>query len=219
MIPTSPLNYIFVKMKAYDDEIKTKSGVTLYKDTTYNPEWNATISAEALSIPLSVRQYRPEEKGGLVSMETKGLTEFVKKGDIVLFRYMVVMQREQNDGYEDNHLNKHLIDGEIYWKVDYNMVLGVIRDGKLIPANGYIFAKKPEEKKVESFLIIPDHLKTESVKNCAVVEYVGEPKKGAKKLDIVKGDKILFNDQFAEKYTINDEDFLVIRQEYVMGKQ
>jgi co-chaperonin GroES (HSP10) len=211
MPPISPKNYVYVQMNAFSDELKTKSGVTLYKDTTYNPEWSATLSATALTIPQKV-------VGN--NFDSIGLKAFVKKDDTVLFRYMVVMQwtQEQNANY---HTNQHLIDGDMYWKVDYNMILGVIRKGKMIAAPGYIFAKKIEKNNGERVgsLYLTDMQKSETVKNRAVVSYVGEPKKGATAMKVVKGDTVIFNDKFAEKYEIEGEQFLVIRQEYVVGKE
>jgi len=211
MNPTSPLNYVFVKMDAFDDEVKTDSGVKLYKDTTYNPEWSTTVSAEALSIPAQVRQ---------TAHDNEGLTAFVKKGDTLLFRYLVVMQTTQEENTTRYH-NQHLIDGEVWWKVDYSMILGVVRKGQLIPAPGYVFAKSIEQNKGEkvSGLYIPEMSKSETVKGKAVVEYVGVPKKGAVELKVSKGDTVIFPDKLAEKYELNGEKFLVIRQEYVFGKE
>ena len=93
------------------------------------------LSAEALSIPLRV---------GQTTLDNAGMKPFVRKGDTVLFRYMVVMQWQQLDA-ANIHDNQHLIDGKMYRKVDYSMVLGVVRDGQLIPAPGYIFAKSIEK--------------------------------------------------------------------------
>lgn len=210
MTPRSPLNYVFVKMQAFDDLVKTESGVKLYKDISYNPEWSTTVSAAALSTPAQVRQ---------TNLDNEGIHAFVKQGDEVLFRYLVIMQRtEDADGFR--YENQHLIDGEMYWKVDYSMILGVLRDGQLIPAPGYLFAKQIDKHNSDkvSNLYIPEMSKSEVVKNRAVVQYVGAPKNGVNKLQIVEGDTVIFPDKMAEKYEINGEKFLVLRQEYVMAK-
>lgn len=211
MTPVSPLNKVFCKFDAFDEEVKTSNGVKLYKDTTYNPEWSATVSAEAISIPAQVRQ---------ADHDTQGIKEFVKQHDTILFRYLVVMQITQEDNATRYH-NQHFIDGEVYWKVDYSMILGVLRNGELIPAPGYIFAKQIEKKKEEKvgILYLPEMIKSEVVKGKAVVEYVGEPKTNAIDLGVTKGDTIVFPDRLAEKYEVNGEKFLVIRQEYVQAKE
>jgi co-chaperonin GroES (HSP10) len=210
MHPVSPLNYVFVKMDAFNEKVQTKNGFTLYKDVTYNPEWSATLSADALTIPLKV-------VGN--NLDNTGIIPFVKKGDTVLFRYMVVMQIEQLESATIHH-NQHLINGEMYWKVDYSMILGVLREGKIIAAPGYVFAKKiikNNEDKIGS-LYLAEMMKSEVVKNRAIVEYIGDNKKNVTKLQIKEGDTIVFNDKLAEKYDINGEQFLVIRQEYIVGK-
>lgn len=212
MLPQSPLNKVFVKMQAYDDLVHTKSGITLYKDTTYNPEWSATVSAPVLSTPRSVRE---------ADIDTEGIKEFVKKGDTLLFRYMVIIQKDQRDNDTDIHHNQFFINGEAFWKVDYSMILGVIRKGKIIPAPGYVYCtpiiEKTEEK--EGSLFIPESMQQKILQNKAVVEAVGEPKKGCIELGLTKGDTIIFNGIMAEKYEIEGSNYLVIRQEYIKAKE
>lgn len=199
-------------MQAFDDLVKTKSGITLYKDTTFNPEWSATVSAPVISIPRSVRE---------IDGDTEGIKEFVKKGDTLLFRYMVIMQRDQRDNDTDIHHNQFFIEGEPFWKVDYSMILGVIRKGQIIPAPGYVFAKIIEEKLDEKVgsLYIPESMQKKVVKGKAIIHESGEPKQGRIDLGLQKGDTIIFNEQFAEKYEVEGEKYLVIRQEYIKAKE
>lgn len=199
-------------MQAFDDLVKTKSGITLYKDTTFNPEWSTTVCAPVVSVPRAVRE---------VNGDTEGVKAFVKKGDKLLFRYMVIMQMEQRDNDTPIHDNQFFIAGEAYWKVDYSMILGVIRKGQIVPAPGYVYAKPIEEVKEEKqgSIYLPDSMRKSTVKNKAVVHAAGEPKKGRLDLGLEKGDTILFNELFAEKYEIGGEKYLVIRQEYIKGKE
>ncbi|WP_407522691.1 co-chaperone GroES family protein [Lacibacter sp. MH-610] len=212
MHPVSPVNHVFVKMQAYDDTVKTESGVTLFKDTTFNPEWSATLSAEALSVPIKV---------GQIDGDTEGVLPFVQKGDQILFRYIVVQQLEQRDNDTPIHHNQHLIDGEIYWKVNYSMILGVVRNGELIPAPGYVFAKPVvnmlEERK--GILYLPDSVRKQEQKDRAVVVCSGVPKKDRADLELRKDDVIVYRPGMAEKYELNGEQYLVIRQEYIAAKE
>ena len=210
--PVSPVNFVYVQMDAYNDEVKTESGVKLYKDTSYNPEWSTTVTAIALSTPLQVRT---------TSLDNEGIKEFVREGDKVIFRYMVVQQQTEVKPNVYTYNNQHLMNGEQWWKIDYAMLLGVVREGNLVPAPGYVFAKAIDTVKDDKIgsLYVPDMMKKETKKGRAVVEYVGEPKKNEPELLVTKGDVIVFPDGLAEKYEIEGEQFLVIRQEYVLAKE
>lgn len=211
MLPVSPINFVFVKMQAYDEVVKTQSGITLYKDTTFNPEWNATLSAEVLTVPQAVR---------CVDGDTHGLIPFVKKGDKVLFRYIVVQQMEQRDNDTPIHFNQHLIEGELYWKINYSMILGVVRDGVLIPAPGYVFAKQVEEVSEErkGLIYVPENARVKEKKGKAVVVSAGVPKKNMPDLGLNEGDVVVYRNGMAEKYDLEGSRYLVIRQEYIAAK-
>jgi hypothetical protein len=54
--------------KAYQDEIALDSGLTLFLDPSWNPEWNSTVTGKAELVPSS-------------------LSKKISKGDEVLFYF------------------------------------------------------------------------------------------------------------------------------------
>ena len=94
--PSCILNNILVELpKAFQDEIITDGGLTLFKDTTFRPEWNVTISGKVASVPdrLTIGD------GGNHSFypERPDINTIVKVGDEIIFSYIVVMNRVITD--------------------------------------------------------------------------------------------------------------------------
>ena len=210
MAPQAPLNIVFVQMEAYDEVVKTQSGVLLYKDVTYQPEWSATVTANVVSVPRSVRYS---------GIEYNRLREFVQPGDTLIFEYLVVEQKTQHETHTEHH-NRVLIDGKTYWKVDYSMILGVFRNGKLLAAPGKVFAKEIQnvsEEKIGS-LYVPDNAREKTLLNEAVVVVAGLPLEGDPNLGLATGDRIYMNGKVAFPYEIEGERYLVVDQKYIMGK-
>jgi hypothetical protein len=102
MSPVSPQNKIIVCFeKKYQDEIKTASGISFFKDTTFAPEWNATLTGRVESVPrrITIPGIRPE----------------VEPGDEIAFSYWVVENKyprpDSDDTFwedsEPSSYNKH----------------------------------------------------------------------------------------------------------------
>lgn len=94
--PSCILNNILVELpKAFQDEIITDGGIKFFKDTTFRPEWNVTISGKVASIPQSL------SIGGDGSHslypERADINPVVKVGDEIIFSYIVVMNRVMTD--------------------------------------------------------------------------------------------------------------------------
>jgi co-chaperonin GroES (HSP10) len=98
-VPTCIENNILVKLdKSFQDEIVTDSGIKFFTDTTFNPEWNVSISGVVVSVPHKLT----EGNGGVHSLipERPNISQIVKAGDEIIFSYTVVMNRneEHNKG-------------------------------------------------------------------------------------------------------------------------
>jgi hypothetical protein len=216
MPPKCPVNYLVVGLKnAYQDEIEFDSGVKLFVDTSYRPEWNTTCLGKVLSIPDKISKRYPS---GEVRPEYKGMTIEAKENDDVIFSYMVIEDKEQRPGNTDVHRNQFYHDGKYYWKVDVQLILGYIREGKLVAAQGHIFLKDVEKKAEEKAgsLYLPEMSKTGRVGNRAEVVSVGNPYTHLNKLSAGEGQEIIYDDRYAQRYSIPQfGDIIICDQRYI----
>jgi co-chaperonin GroES (HSP10) len=82
MHPVSAKNKIIVCFdKKYQDEIVTPSGITFFKDTSYSPEWNVTVTGRVVSVPHKIT--------------IPGMTEEVQVGDELAFSYWVIQDKQE----------------------------------------------------------------------------------------------------------------------------
>lgn len=132
----APLNRIFVTVdKKFEDEIKL-GDLTLYKDTSYAPEWNARCYGMVHSIPNRVDKSHFEAD----------FQENVQPGDKLYFNFGILLDDE----------NLLVEDGKEYWAVDYFQAIAVVRDGNIIPVGSHILIEPIVEEVTHSFLIIPE---------------------------------------------------------------
>lgn len=133
---TSPINKIYVTVdKKYQDEIKL-TAITLYKDTTFEPEWNVTTFGTVHSLPKRV-----ETKWAENDFQVN-----VKVGDKLYFNYQTLL--------DENNCIEH--EGQEYWAVEYFQALAVVRDGEIIPVGSHILVEPIDEEVTHSFLYIPE---------------------------------------------------------------
>jgi co-chaperonin GroES (HSP10) len=133
-------NKIFVQIeKKFQDEIVTDSGITFYKDTSFNPEENSTVSGIVVGIPTVVdkNNVTPEFKHNVLV------------GDKLYFNFNVVLDSD----------NLIIHDDQEYWTVDYWNAIAIVRDGQVIPVGDYILIDPIQEEVTSSLLIIPDAYK------------------------------------------------------------
>lgn len=75
----APADTVFVEIKnRYEDEIHFKSGVTLYVDPSYNPNFHATMEGVVYSVPKCLKH------------ENKEIAQIIRPGDEVLFSYKLI---------------------------------------------------------------------------------------------------------------------------------
>ena len=75
----------------FRDRIQTESGVELYQDTSYRPEWHTTVQGTVVSVPPKVSQDDPFNSR--IELE-------VQPGDTLFFSYMVIFDRDYPDQKE-----------------------------------------------------------------------------------------------------------------------
>ncbi len=237
MLPKTPRDYLLVRLeKAFEDQIATKSGVKLYRDTFLTPEWSTTVVGTVVSVPNTITksEMKPAMNGFIPQAEV---------GGEIIFTYMVVFEGDPRDGDSFYHKNQVLINGEFLWKVDYQYILGYFKDSEIIPASGYVFLQEMEDDITGANLVdllsgsnisMDKYLKqfenstglvaatigeTKKVKNKARIVYAGINKTTEPNLNLKQGDVVLFDQRYAMKYEIRGQSYLIIQQHYLKAKE
>lgn len=136
----SPINRIFVTIdKKFQDEIKTET-LTLYKDTSFDPEWNVTTYGTVFSIPHRVETKFIEED----------FFENVLVGDKIYFNYQTLL--------DDSNCILH--EGNEYWGVEYYNVIALVRDGEIKSVGSYVLIEATTTELTSDVVIIPDNCKS-----------------------------------------------------------
>lgn len=186
---TSPKNYIVQLEKAYMDEVKTKSGLVLYRDTTFHPEFYA-------------------QTNGLVT----GLPRFneldITTGDQIYFSYQVVEDKIQRDRDTDIHKNLLFRKGKKVWLVAPELIYFRVRNDQLEMLNGYVLLDFIEEE-TQSGLIVPDYLKKVKLLGQARIVSAEEHK---------AGEVILFDKCFVETYELFGREYYILKQNRILAK-
>lgn len=93
-------NHILVSLdKKFQDELITTGGLKLYQDTSFRPEWNATIKGIVQSVPKQLTI--GDGKSQSLYLERVKIREIVKPGDEIIFSYSVVMNRGMTENVGD----------------------------------------------------------------------------------------------------------------------
>lgn len=143
-----PIYKIFVTIdKRFQEEVVTDSGLTLYKDTSFNPEENSTIVGTVAAIPAKHDlENFPED------------FQFnVQVGDKLYFHFNITLD-------ESNCIE---IEGKQYWMLDYFDAIALVRDSKIHPVGSYLLVE-PKVEEIESSLIIPETVDRENNRGIVV---------------------------------------------------
>jgi len=136
----SPLNRIFVTIEKKFNDTISSGDLTLYMDTSFKPEWQATTFGTVVSTPGRV----------IKSYYEDDFVTNVEVGDKLYFNFNVTLDFE--------NLIEH--EGVEYWGVDYYNAIALVRDGKVIPVGSYILIEAITEEVTSNLIIIPEMLKT-----------------------------------------------------------
>lgn len=94
--PKSPVDRILVQVdKKFEDEIVTESGIKFYKDVSFNPEWNVTVTGKVVSAPSKISRTEIGLDGSFIPDRHRSrLHDEVKEGDELFFSYAVITDKD-----------------------------------------------------------------------------------------------------------------------------
>lgn len=190
------VNKVVIKIeKTIQDQIKTESGVTLYKDFSYDENWHRTTFGEVVAIPSGTNSQMT-----LGSYKHKDLVYDIRVGDIVHFNYIANSKDEKD--------NVYILGDDFVYELIVDQVFAVARDGKIIPQGQKLLLEKAYKKiATSSILIIPDS--DEEIPNQGIVRYAYEGSQFS------PGDHIMF-EKPPMNIEIDGKLYLVIYEEDVV---
>ena len=120
-------NNVMIKLDPDNDSIKFKNGVEIYIDTTFDPEKHATVTGEIYGLPQKLK-YTGKANNGMPWKVPVQL----KIGDRVVVYYLAIVNAFRPESY------KAIIEkDDKYVFTGYQNIYALIRDGQIIPINGY----------------------------------------------------------------------------------
>lgn len=189
----SPRKKFTVKFdKEFDDEVVTKSGIKLYRDTSYHPELYTQTRGKVVGVP----------RFSNIS---------VSEGDELFFSYQVVIDWQQRDNDTPIHRNMIYYEQEKYWMVDERLCYFKVKDDQITMLNGYMLLNTIEEE-VKSSLIIPEYLKKKLAIGSSIVVESGDNEL------CKKGDVIFFDKRFVEYYQFFGMEYSILKKSRVLAK-
>lgn len=221
-------DYLYVTVeKEANDEIKLKSGVTLFQDTTYSPEKHATICGTVQSIPQKLSN-TPLGFEGLVS----DIEPIVEVGDKVYFHYNVVRPE-----------NRYEVDGKVVYQLHYSQVFCVVREffsvklnfevkttWYIIPVGSHVLLTPvyPEGVVIEEIDGVPVGVRKignivieaniQPYQDRAKIAFIGAPLANQKKLPYKSGDVVMLSKYSDFKNTIEGVEYYVVKQIDLLGE-
>lgn len=166
-------NNVLIKLDAENDRIKTKTGVDLFIDISYDMEKHSTVTGIVCGLPSHLSYTgHPDAMPWKCEMEAQ-------IGDMVVVYYLSIVNAFKKE------TRKYFIEnGERYVFVQYSSIYALIRDGKVIPINGYcliepmenpeLIKQKEQAKKFGLELVMAD-TKSKSGVVYGRVAYAGKP--------------------------------------------
>lgn len=120
-IPQAPYNSLYVQVSnGFNDSVKV-GAVDLYLDTSYRPDHHRVISATVASVPRRIDK-RHHSIGGI--------SPTVCVGELVYFHYGVITEE-----------NKLELEGEVYYRLDYDAVFCRVVDGQIVMVGSWVLAQ------------------------------------------------------------------------------
>lgn len=166
-------NNVMVRLDPENDIIITKSGIKFFVDTSFEPEKHIVRIGEVTALPDKLT------KGdGILPWETE---MELQAGDRVLMYFLAIQNCLAPE--KRNYIRK----GKTIWIfIKYHNIYAAIREGKIIPINGYILVEPIEDpewlrlqkESTEHGLKLPD-LRGLSKTNVIYgkIAYIGNPNK------------------------------------------
>jgi hypothetical protein len=169
-------NHILIRLDAENDHIKLKGGMTLYVDSTYDPEKHATVTGTVFGLPSHLT-YTGKANVGMPWKTDMELQE----GDKVIVYYLAIL-----NAFKPEQKRFFTKDNERYVFIPYQSIFVAIRGDQIIPINGYVLVEpcgdpwmeetKNRFKKIGIELVTND--KSNTNVSFGIVRYIGKPNKG-----------------------------------------
>jgi hypothetical protein len=170
-------NLVMIKLDSENDHIKLRNGFELYVDTTFEPEKHMTVTGTIYGLPSKL-SYSGQPNIGMpwdTEME-------VRYGDQVIVYYLAIINALKPEN------RRYVLEGEDRFVfVNYQNLFCVVREGRIIPINGYcliepcedpsITADKERLSKIGIELIIGAKRRNTDV-TYGIVRYVSVPNRG-----------------------------------------
>ena len=194
-----PVNKLLVTIeKKYQD----KSG-NLFIDTSFHPEEYSTLKGIVHSVPdiLGDEYWR-------------GKTDMIiRVGDEVWFSYGVIYDYKRYENKETpSYKNLVTYAGQEYWKVDYNEVFCIVREGKILIPTEYILLEPVSDvsdNRLASGLIVS---KNETYQDRGRVVAAGSW------IDCKQGDIIPLEQQYIQKYNMFGKPHYIVPARRLIAK-
>lgn len=217
-------NHVAIEFdKSRDDEIMTKSGLTLYVPTMEkdpnDPRMETDMNAirtwgkvAATPFKLNNKMILPlgkQVKGKDVNRTAADIEPEVQVGDIIHFRYLAMETSE----------NRITTSEGTFQMIPYPDIFGIEReDGTIHPIGSYVFIEPVYEKVIESdLIIIPDEFNKKKTEKGKVL-YIGTPFKDEPGIEVEEGDVVIYKTDWAEKHKLRTGDWVeVIYQDDVLA--
>jgi len=190
-------NFVLIKLDKENDSIKTASGFTLYVDTSFEKEKHATVTGEVWGLPSRLEYTGKANKGmgWRTDME-------IQYGDRVIVYYLAIINALTPSN------QRYFMEGEDrYVFVPYSSIFTVIRDGEIIPVNGYVLIEPCGDPFQEAVIkrlrllnieLISHKDKSNTDVSFGIVRYLGKPNReyvdagmSDDGVDIAVGDKVV----------------------------
>jgi co-chaperonin GroES (HSP10) len=223
-------NALIIKFK---NQFKDEDKYGLKIDTTYNPEHHIRTSAEVVGVPSRFesgtlahkypgspppRSYSPKSK--MTSLYYHKHTFYtaadceidIEVGDTIYFHYLAI-QYEQFGRASQTYLNRDE-EGYEYHQINTDTLMAVLKDGKVVPLLGRVFAKPSQEDDLDKhgFKLLK-HNKYIQGK----VTHVGSPI-GDQDADVSAGDDIVYLNHSEFENEIEGEYYYVMKHWFIVAK-
>lgn len=183
---------VFVTIpEALQTTIKTKNGVELYIDPSFEPEQWAVTTAIVHSVGDRFKYN-------------------IKKGDEVMVSYLMVADYYTvGDQRIFNRVKRH--GNEVVWEADEYMILAVKREDDWEGIGTWVILDDMVGEEIKSsFLIIPDSVQSKVIKDCGI--FVSGD------LEVPKGARAFFKEEYRSYYKFPDgRDRMILNKELIYG--
>lgn len=164
-------NNVMVQLDPSNEIIETRSGLKLYMDTSYEPEKHVVRIGEVTKAPDKLIQTK-----GSIPWETD---VEIRDGDKVVMYFLAVQNCLAPE--RKNYIRKN---GTVWIFIKYHNIYAAIRNGKIMPVNGYLLVEPVEdpewirrvEKAKMNNIDLPDLRKASNVNVVyGKIAYMGKP--------------------------------------------